>query len=103
MRAFRDANEGAAKGAAAARAKGAAPTSDEGRALVSSFVEAVARASGKGGDDPALRRTLKERFERYDPRAARYWELVGIMNGTPAPIGRVEDWRFIAEAVKAHL
>ncbi len=100
---LRDANEEAASAAALARAGGATPESDEGRALVTRFVEAIARAAGTRADDAAFRRGLKERFVRHDPRAARYWELVGIMNGTPPPIGRVEDWRFIATAVSAHL
>jgi DNA-binding transcriptional MerR regulator len=103
LRALRDANEVAANSAAAARAKGATPESDEGRAVALRFVEAVARASGKPADDEAFRRVFKDRFLRHDPRAARYWELVGIMNGSKPPIGKVEDWRFIAEAVTTHL
>ncbi len=56
-----------------------------------------------------LIRTLREaglgleRFERHDPRASRYWELVAAINGQPAKVGRVEDWRWIAEAAKLHL
>ncbi len=103
LRALREANEEAAKSAATARASGATPESDDGRALVARFVETVARAAGKPADDAAFRRGLKERFVRHDPRAARYWELVAIMNGTSPPIGKVEDWSFIAAAVKAHL
>jgi DNA-binding transcriptional MerR regulator len=103
LRALRDANDQAAKAAEAARAKGATPESDDGRAVVASFVEAVARATGKPPDDAAFRRSLKERFVRHDPRAARYWELVGVMNGTPSPVGQAEDWRFIVAAVMAHL
>jgi len=103
MRGLRDANEQAAKAASAARGRGATPESDEGRAIVAGFVDAVARAAGKPPDDTTFRSGLKERFVRHDPRAARYWELVGIMNGTPPPVGKVEDWRFIAAAVKTHL
>jgi DNA-binding transcriptional MerR regulator len=103
LRALRDANDEAAKAAAAARAEGATPESEQGRAVVASFVEAVARAAGEQPDDATFRGGLAERFRRHDPRAARYWELVGIMNGTPSPVGKVDDWRFIAAAVKAHL
>jgi hypothetical protein len=48
--------------------------------------------------------SVPDRFERHDPRASRYWELVGIINGRAAPtIGSVEDWKFVAEAVRVHL
>jgi DNA-binding transcriptional MerR regulator len=100
--ALRAANEEAARGAAAARAKNAAPSSEEGRAVIEAFVEGVARASGKPAD-VALRRSIRERFERHDPRASRYWELVAVMSGRPPAVGNVDDWRFIAEAATTHL
>jgi DNA-binding transcriptional MerR regulator len=102
MAALKAANEDAAAAAAAARARGAAPSSEDGRAIVERFLEGLARASKSPVDD-ALRRSIRERFERHDPRASRYWELVAIMSGRPPAVGNVEDWRFIAEAVKAHL
>lgn len=102
MTILREANEEAAKAAAEARSLGASPASEEGRRIVDGFVEGIGRASGKPAD-ATLRRGIYERFESHDPRASRYWELVGIMNGRPSPVGKVEDWKFIAEAVKVHL
>jgi hypothetical protein len=78
------------------------PTSAVGRAVPTPSAAALARAAGKPVDD-AMKRAVRERFERHDARASRYWELVAIMSGRSPPVGNVEDWRFIAEAVKAHL
>jgi DNA-binding transcriptional MerR regulator len=100
--ALRAANEEAARAAASARAASATPASEEGRTVVEKLLEGLARASNKPVDDE-LRRSVRERFERHDPRASRYWELVAVMSGRPPAVGNVEDWRFIAEAVKVHL
>jgi len=102
MRALQQANEEAANAAGAARAKNAAPTSEEARRIVVRFVDGIAHASGKPANDE-LRKRVRERFEKHDPRASRYWELVAAMNGRPPMVGKVEDWKFIAEAVKHHL
>jgi DNA-binding transcriptional MerR regulator len=96
-------NEAAAKTASEARARGDAPTSAAGRAIVDAYLEGIAKAAGKPISE-ALKKGVRERFERHDPRASRYWELVAIMTGRPggnAP--RVDDWRFVADAIKHHL
>ena len=46
---------------------------------------------------------MYERYLAYDPRHARYWELVAIMTGHASGPGTVADWNFVAEAVKIHL
>jgi len=99
---LRNANIEAARAAASARAQGASPGSETGRAVVESFVAGIADAAGKPSD-AQLRRGMYERYLAYDPRHARYWELIAIMTGHASAPGNVADWNFIAEAVKIHL
>jgi DNA-binding transcriptional MerR regulator len=99
---LRNANIAAARAAANARAQGASPDSDAGRAVVEGFVAGIADAAGKPIDDQ-LRRGMYERYLSYDPRHPRYWELIAIMTGHASAPGTVADWGFIAEAVKIHL
>jgi DNA-binding transcriptional MerR regulator len=99
---LRNANIEAARAAAAARAQGASPGSEVARAVVEGFVAGIADAAGKPLDE-RLRRGIHERYLSFDPRHARYWELVAIMTGHASAPGTVADWTFIAEAVKIHL
>ena len=73
-----------------------------GRTVVEGFVAGIADAAGKPNDE-RLRRGMYERYVAYDPRHARYWELVAIMTGNASAPGSAADWRFIADAVKIHL
>jgi DNA-binding transcriptional MerR regulator len=102
MTQMRAVNERTAAAAAAARAKNALPSSADAKKIVDDFVEGMAKASGKT-PDAALRKAIRDRFEKHDPRASRYWELVAVMSGRQPPTGNVADWRFIAEAIKTHL
>jgi hypothetical protein len=49
-----------------------------------------------------------ERIEAFtDRRVARYWTLVGIVNGwpqhsTPTPDGLVDAWEWYGKALRAH-
>jgi DNA-binding transcriptional MerR regulator len=99
---LRNTNIEAARAAANARAQGASPGSDVGRTVVEGFVAGIADAAGKPIDE-RLRRGIYERYLSYDPRHARYWELVAIMTGRASAPGTVADWSFVAEAVKIHL
>jgi DNA-binding transcriptional MerR regulator len=99
---LRTANVEAARAAANARAEGASPGSEAGRAVVEGFVAGIADAAGKPIDE-RLRRGIYERYLSYDPRHARYWELLGTITGHAAGAGTVADWSFIADAVKIHL
>ena len=99
---LRAANVDAARAAADARARGASPGSEAGRAIIEAFVAAIADAAGKPVDE-RLRRGMYERYLAYDPRHSRYWELVAIMTGHASAPGTVADWTFIADAVKLHL
>jgi hypothetical protein len=102
MAQMRAVNERTAAAAAAARAKNASPSSADAQKIVDDFVDGMAKASGKS-PDAALRKAIRDRFEKHDPRASRYWELVGIMSGRAPAVGNVADWRFVAEAIKTHL
>jgi DNA-binding transcriptional MerR regulator len=99
---LRHANFEAARAAASARAQGASPASEAGRAVVEGFLAGIADAAGKPVNE-RLRQGMYERYLAYDSRHARYWELVAIMTGHAAGPGTVADWNFIAEAVKIHL
>jgi DNA-binding transcriptional MerR regulator len=99
---LRAANMEAARAAAEARAQGASPGSEAGRAVVENFVSGIATAAGKPVNEQ-LRRGMYERYLAYDPRHSRYWELVAIMTGQAAAPGTAADWSFVAEAVKIHL
>jgi len=67
--------------AAAAREAGRAPSGDEGRALAGAYAAACAVAFGRD-DGPAFRAWLLEQIDAHtDPRAGRYWELVGKLRG----------------------
>jgi DNA-binding transcriptional MerR regulator len=102
MEKLRRANFEAARAAASARASGASPTSEAGRAVVESFVAGIADAAGKPVDE-RLRRGMYERYLAFDPRHPRYWELMAIVSGRPIMPGTVTDWHFVADAVKFHL
>ncbi len=102
---LQQANEDTARAAAQARELGLSPESDEGRKVALGYVDGLAKASGRPADD-AMKRSIHDRFASHDPRAARYWELVAIMNNQPRPahrIGNVVDWKWIAAAVVHHL
>jgi DNA-binding transcriptional MerR regulator len=64
------------------------PTSAEATPAVDAVVGAFAIALRRD-DTPEFRAWLREQGERHtDPRAARYWELVNIVRGAPAPADR---------------
>jgi hypothetical protein len=96
-------NAGAVAAASTARAQGAAPESEAAAAVVEGYLAGLAGLGGKDQDprDPAFRAGVRRRFERQDPRASRYWELVGVLNGKhPMSMsGQVADWRWIVQAL----
>jgi len=90
--------------AAAARAAGTAPDSDAAAAIVERYLAGLAGvAGGKDPRDPAFRAGVRQRFARQDPRASRYWELVGILNGRHPMSGHVAEWRWVVQALLHHL
>lgn len=94
---FVDAQQGWMMATSQARARGFAPTSDEGAAIVERFTSTMAAA---GHEDPAVMRAhLRVKF---DPRGARFWELVAIMRDDPSFVGRFDDWQWLGEAMAHH-
>ncbi len=88
--------------AGAAVRAGIAPDSPEALAVVERL---EATATGGAAQDRAA---AAERIEAFtDRRVARYWTLVGIVNGwpqtrTPAPDDLVDAWEWYARALRAH-
>ena len=82
-----------------ARRAGVEPGSREARGVVEAIEAAVPRTDGD-------RRAAAERIEAFtDRRVARYWELVGIVNGwapSTLPAEATEDWIWYARALRAH-
>jgi DNA-binding transcriptional MerR regulator len=102
MTAMRRAGDEVAAAARDAIARSIAPDSGEGKQIVEHYGAALAAARGGTFDDTS-RRGMRDRFERHDPRAARYWELVAIMNGTPSVASTVREWNWIKSAVLHHM
>jgi DNA-binding transcriptional MerR regulator len=101
MAAMRAASDEVGTAAKEAAARSVLPESAEARAIVERYGAALAGASG-GTFDDSMRRGMRERFERHDPRAGRYWELIAILNGTPSTASKVEEWNWIKQAVLYH-
>jgi DNA-binding transcriptional MerR regulator len=101
MEAMRRAGDEAAAAAKDALARSMAPESDEAQRIVERYGAALAAAKGGTFDDRS-RRGMRERFARHDPRAARYWELVGLLQGKPSMAIKVKEWDWIKAAVLHH-
>ncbi|MFC4910592.1 MerR family transcriptional regulator [Actinomadura gamaensis] len=87
----------------AAREAGVSPDSAEAGRVVDVLVQRYAETFG-AEDSARYRRDVLRRVETAnDPRAARYWALLGKINGWPAQpdMAPVFDW-FVA-ALRAHL
>jgi DNA-binding transcriptional MerR regulator len=87
--------------ASAALHAGIDPASEEALAVV----ERIERAAPGAPEDRAA---AAERIEAFtDRRVARYWTLVGIVNGwpqtsAPSPEALVDAWEWYARALRAH-
>lgn len=95
-------NEGkaeAAKAAHDARSRGLSPTSAEAAAIVDRHVAKMAAASG-AKDAEAYRANMRL---KADPRAERYWELVGIMKGQETRSETFEDMKWLSAAIRHHV
>jgi hypothetical protein len=92
-----DASYAALTEANAARQRGVEPSSSEAGTIMARFVDALAATTGR--DAAALRARL---CAKYDPRGARYWELVALMRGDGEGMTRFDDWRWIGEALRHH-
>ena len=72
----------------------AAPVLDE---IIGAFAASVDRT-----DDPVYRRELLAQWElAADPRPARYWELMAVINGWPAWPNPAPAWHWATAALRA--
>ncbi|MFI9309861.1 MerR family transcriptional regulator [Streptomyces triculaminicus] len=78
---------------AEAREAGLAPESEAARPLVDELARQCAGLAGRE-DGPEFRRWLLERLEiGNDSRYERYWQLLAVINGWPAPdMGPAVEW-----------
>jgi hypothetical protein len=88
--------------AAELRAAGADPSDPGAAAAVAPMARGFARLLGRR-DGPAFRRWLVDQLDAHtDPRAERYWELVGIVRGRPGEefADRVADHAWLLAALR---
>jgi DNA-binding transcriptional MerR regulator len=101
MAALRRANDEVAAAAEDALARSIRPESEAARQIVDKYSAAIAAAKGDTFDDGS-RRSVREQFARHDPREARYWELVSVLNGEPGVVRKVEAWNWTKAAILHH-
>ncbi len=77
-----------------ARARGAASSSSAAAEIVEGLVDGLASTSTR--DRGEVREHLRT---KYDPSGARYWELVAALRGEPSDAARLDDWRWLGEAL----
>lgn len=94
---FLDAQYAALSSVKAARERGVDATSAEARGIVDALATQMAKDAG-GRDPREVRAHLRE---KYDPRGARYWELVAIVRADAEP-QRFDDWRWLGQALAHH-
>ncbi|MEU8193517.1 MerR family transcriptional regulator [Microbispora amethystogenes] len=81
---------------------GIAPGSAEAAPVVDALTAQYAQTFGRA-DDAGLRRWLLTRLEiGGDPRAERYWHLLAVINGWPAPPSLAPVFTWFAEALRTH-
>ncbi|MGH2354534.1 MAG: MerR family transcriptional regulator [Chloroflexota bacterium] len=87
-----------------ARQAGIEPSDERAVPAVAAFVDGWARLLGRP-DSPAFRAWLLDQLDAHtDPRAARYWQLVGMVRGwsdAPAPVReRARAYAWLMEALR---
>jgi DNA-binding transcriptional MerR regulator len=90
--------------AAELRAAGADPADPRAAAAVAPMARGFAELLGRP-DGPAFRRWLVSQLDAHtDPRATRYWQLVGIVQGRPDEVfmARVADHAWLLAALRHH-
>lgn len=86
-----------------AQTSGVTPESEDGRALCDRYLRGLAEVAGQRADDARFVAAVRQRFEGQDPRAIRYWQLVGVLNGKSTFPNEMAGWGFLVQAVKHHL
>lgn len=94
----------------AARREGHPPDDTVGRGVIDEYLAREAATRGCDATDPSLPGAVLADIARGDePRAARYWELLGILQGwPPSPIPEAHRWlvaglRLRAEAMQGDI
>jgi DNA-binding transcriptional MerR regulator len=90
--------------AAELRAAGVAPADPPAAAAAAAMAGGFAELLGRR-DGPAFRRWLVDQLDAHtDPRAVRYWQLVGIVQGRPDRefLDRVADHTWLLAALRHH-
>jgi DNA-binding transcriptional MerR regulator len=96
---------GALAAAAELRAGGVEPADPRAAPAVATLARGFAALMGRR-DGPGFRRWLVEQLDAHtDPRAERYWELVGIVQGRPDGefAARVADYAWLLDALRHHI
>lgn len=84
----------------AALAAGLTPDSPEGRTIADELVNAM--VGDRDAADMSNRREVLARFAQGgDPRAERYWALLGIINGWPSFPSQAPAAKWLGEAIEA--
>jgi DNA-binding transcriptional MerR regulator len=95
---------GAVALAAELRAGGVEPADPRAAAAAAPMARGFAKLLGRR-DGPAFRRWLVEQLDAHtDPRAERYWQLVGIVQGRPDEefVAHVADHAWLIAALRHH-
>lgn len=79
---------------AEAQRAGRTPRDPLGQQLLDRYLALQAGALGRTPADPALIGDILAWLDRHtEPRAARYWELIGIIKGwSPSPVAAAHEW-----------
>jgi DNA-binding transcriptional MerR regulator len=97
----REAGEMVAARGGDAIARGIAPGSPEGAAIVDELVGQFGAAHGRQ-DDPAYRADLAGRLASFsDRRVERYWQLLGIINGWPERASHLAPYEWFIAGLRA--
>jgi DNA-binding transcriptional MerR regulator len=82
--------------AAEASADGESPTGPRFRALTERLIASWSRVAGR----EAAASSFLEMVEQHDPRAGRFWELVGVLRGVP-PSPKPDGFGLLVDALRA--
>lgn len=93
--AYADAQLAALSAVQRAQSNNVSSVSAEARAIAERLAADVAKVAG--GDTKAARDRMRA---KYDPRGARFWELVAIVRGDTSP-PKLDAWRWLGEAFAA--
>jgi DNA-binding transcriptional MerR regulator len=90
-----------AERAGAALEAGIDPASDEARPVVDELAAVFARLHDRS-DGPQFRAWLADTIDAFaDPRAERYWTLLGVMNGWPRRPSSMPAWEWLLAGLRA--